>query len=90
MDRVIDIQCYKDNSGRVALKEVAIIGLGAEYVAHWIVAPSRSVDLSSTAAKRENNWLTLNHHGIDYSEGDVTEKELFKTLRKILKDARKV
>lgn len=90
MDLVIDIQCYKDYSGRVAPKEVAVVALGAEYVAHWIVAPSRSVDLLSAAAKRENNWLTLNHHGIDYSEGDVTEKALFKTLRKILKDARKV
>ena len=84
MDLVIDIQCYKDFKNVVTPKEVAVLSLEGDYVGHWIVAACRSVNKLTRAIKRENNWLTLKHHGLDYLDGNVTKNALNKTLRDII------
>ena len=71
MDLVVDIQCYKNFENTVCPKEVAIISLDGDFVAHWV-----PVHRLSRSVKRENNWLTQHHHGLDYLDGDVTNKNL--------------
>ena len=90
MDLVIDIQCYKDFKNVVTPKEVAILSLEGDNVGHWIVAPTASVNKLTRAIKRENNWLTQKHHGLDYSDGNVKRNALNKTLIDILKRAGKI
>ena len=90
MDLVIDIQCYKDFRNIASPKEVAIVDLKGDFFAHWIVAASAPVTKLSRFVKRENNWLTQNHHGLEYTDGDVSQKALYKSLRSILVKARKI
>ena len=40
--------------------------------------------------KRKNNWVTQNHHGLDYTDRDVVQEIVYKSLRAILKRVQKI
>lgn len=90
MDLIIDLQFFKDNKDRVVPKEVAIVALYKDFSAHWIIAPSCNTRSLKKYILRQNNWLTLNHHGLDWYEGDVTLKNFYKSLQDICKQAGKI
>ena len=90
MDIVVDIQCFKNTQNKVVPKEIAIVALNDDFTAHWVVAPKNRISAFSRAMRRENNWLTENHHGLDFFEGDITEKALYRTLRDLTRKVRKI
>ena len=90
MDLVIDIQCNKDHKNTISPKEVALVALKEDYIAHWIIVGSVPLKKLPGSVKRKNNWLTQNYHGLEFTDGDVTQKVLYKSLRSILKNAQKI
>jgi hypothetical protein len=81
MDLVIDIQCFKDNKNRVIPKEVGIVALHKDFSAHWIVSPKCNSKSLFKRILRQNNWLTVNHHALEWCEGDVFEEVVEKSAR---------
>lgn len=90
MDLIIDVQFCKDVRGRNLVKEIAIVGLKDNYIAHWIVSPPYSVLMLSENLRKENNWLLKNHHGIAWTDGDVSQTRVKKNLSEILKNVGKI
>ena len=53
-------------------KKVAIVSLDEDFAADWVVGAIVPAHRLSRSVKRENNWLTHHHHGLDYLNGDLT------------------
>lgn len=89
MELIADVQFFKDKNKKLVPKEIALLSLKNEFVAHWIVSAVHRVDSLPCEVRKENNWLTRNQHGIDYLEGSVTLKTLNRTLSDIFKSVDK-
>lgn len=90
MDLIVDIQYFKINNNVTVPKEVAVLALDGDFSAHWVVLPQNSLDKISREAKKQNNWLTQFHHGLDYYDGEVSLRVLKNSLCDILKKSRKI
>jgi hypothetical protein len=90
MDLVIDIQSFKDNKNCVISKEVAVFALHQDFSGHWIVSPKCNSKFLRKDILRQNNWLTINHHGLEWYEGDAAAKKMWKTLQGICMKANKI
>lgn len=90
MDLVIDIQCFKNKGYRIVPKEVGIVALNGNFCAHWIVSPPTNLCDLTEGDRRQNNWLSTHHHGLDYFEGETPLKLVEKALQDISKKARKI
>ena len=86
VDIVIDIQCVKDYKNRVIPKEVAVLSLDQNCTGHWIVSPNRQLSTLCQEARKENDCLSQNYHGLDWLDQGVSEKVLFKNLEDIFKE----
>ena len=71
-------------------KELAIDSLDKDCVAHYLISSSGPIENQSRDIRKQNNWLTLHHHGIDYFDGEVSKREAIKSLKDIFKHARKI
>ena len=83
MDIVVDIQCVKDCKNRVVPKEVTVLSLNQNFTGHWIVSPNSQITALCQEARKENDWLSRNYHGLDWLDQGVSEKVLFKYLEEI-------
>jgi hypothetical protein len=90
MDLIIDAQFFKDNKNCIIPKEVAVVCLHKNFSAHWIVGPTRNSKRLRKEILRQNNWLTLNHHGLEWYEGDISVKKMYKNLEDICKRSNKI
>ena len=90
MDFVIDIQFFKGNGNVSIPKEIAIVSLDKDCIAHWLISSSGPIENLSRDIRKQNNWLTLHHHGIDYLDGEVSKRNAIKSLKDISKHARKI
>ena len=77
MDIVVDIQGFRDAEKKFIPKEVGLVAIDTLFVRHWILRPPYPLYRLSNAARRENYWLTRNHHGIDWFDGE-DDPEYFK------------
>jgi len=62
---VVDIQGFRDGEKKFIHKEVAVVAIDAPIVNHWIIMQPHSFAELPEKIRRENNWLTRNHHGIE-------------------------
>lgn len=85
MDIVVDIQCLKDVNNIITPKEIAIVALDGNFTSHWIILPENETDTLNLRARKENNWLAKNYHGLDYFDGETEKKVLYKTFRDLTK-----
>lgn len=90
MDLIVDIQFFKDKNNVSVPKEVAVTSLKGDHSGHWIVLPQSHIDTLTADIRRTNDWLTRHHHGIDYFEGETSLRALYKTLRELAKNARRI
>lgn len=88
MDFIIEIQGFHTDKGALIPKEVAVVSVNKNFTAHWVISPVCNFSDLPISVRRENNWLTLYKHGIEWFEGDVPEKYLFANLRDLSKHAR--
>lgn len=86
----MDVQCFKDSKDRVVPKEVAIVALHKEFTAHWIVSPICKSWKLRRDIRKQNNWLTVNHHGLDWYDVGVSLSTLHKKLKDIFKTTDKI
>lgn len=90
MDLIVDVQFCKDARNRNISKEVGVISLKENFLAHWIIAPPHSIGKLSTDIRQQNSWLHKNCHGIVWADGDVSQTRVKKNLQEILKNAEKI
>ena len=90
IDLVIDIQFVKGAKHNILPKEVAVVALNGNYHGHWVVFPTSTLRRLTVNIRRQNNWLTQQWHGFNYSEGEISLKALHTILRLIVKSARKI
>ncbi|KYN13605.1 hypothetical protein ALC57_14203 [Trachymyrmex cornetzi] len=88
MDIVIDIQGFRDVEDNFIPKEVAVLAINATITWHWIMRPPFPFGKLPERARRENNWLTRNYHGIEWFDGDVNPVYFTIHLRAITRHAR--
>lgn len=84
MDIFIDIQGFLDNNDKFLPKEVAVLASKNEFIGHWIVKPTCYFQGLPDEVKRKNNWLTINHHGIEWFEGETSINALNHFLQTIV------
>lgn len=87
MDYVIDIQCCLDNKDKIVPKEVAILSLKGDHMAHYIIIPPYNANKLSDKARNQNNWLAKNKHGISWHDGFISKKSLVENLQELSRRA---
>lgn len=90
MNLVVDIQFCKDCNDKSIPKEIAVISLEENFIAHWLVLSPYSIKKLDDKTRQQNNWLYKHHHGITWSEGDTTQKRVKENLREIFKCSDKI
>lgn len=90
MDLVIDIQCCKDAKSSFVAKEVAVVSIEGNHIAHWLVLPPYSAKKLPINIRAENKWLRQSLHGLDWEEGFITKTALHANLNQITKNFDKV
>lgn len=90
MDLIIDVQFSKDLQNNLIPKEICVVALRQDYIAHWLVAPPSPLKKLPKEARQQNNWLCKNCHGIFWQDGDVSQERVKKNLREIFKDCGKL
>ena len=91
MDIIIDIQFLKNEQNVCIPKEMAVIAVNEDFASHWVVSSSSiSIKKLNKSIKRQNEWLTQNHHGLDYTEGEVSLNTLIRSLREITRKIRRI
>ena len=88
MDIVIDIQDFRDAEENFISKEVAVLAVNAAIIGLSILTSPCPFEDLSMRARRENNWLIRNYHGIEWFDGDVNPKNFTIHLRDITRHAR--
>lgn len=68
-------------------KEVAILSVHKDFVAHWIVSPPVPFSTLRTVSKLSNTWLCDHHHGLDWIEEGISLHQLQSNLRRIARVA---
>ena len=78
MDIVVDIQYVKDFKNR-AITKVAVLPLDQNFTGHWIVSPNSQITTLCQEARKENDWLSQSHHGLEWLDQGVSKKSCSKT-----------
>lgn len=73
----------RDKDYRFIPKEIAVLSVEKELMAHWIVAPPYPYAELPLPSRSQNNFLTRFYHGLEWFEGDVTCKQVYANLRDI-------
>lgn len=85
---VIDFQCFKNNSNEFIIKEVSIIDTTSGcLLIHNIARPPFSIRTLKQEKIREVNWLVINHHGIEWCDGNIDYDVLLCIIKSILATA---
>lgn len=90
MDIVVDIQGFRDAEKKFIPKEIAVVAIDAPIVNHWIMIPPHSFAELPEKIRQENNWLTRNHHGIEWFDGETNPKYFTSQLRQITRCVRHI
>ena len=72
------------------MKEAAVVALGKEYIAHWVAAAPHSFSDLTIKIQVYNNWLTGNHHGLEWFDGNIPHRLLHANLRELKRSARQI
>jgi len=74
MDIIIDILGFRNTDEKFIPKEVAIVAINATIIGYWIIMPPCSFSDLPERARRENNWLSRNYHGVEWFDDEVNLK----------------
>ena len=88
MDIVVDIQGFRNDDAKFIPKEVALLAINKPIVGHWIMTPPCSFGDLPERARRENNWLSRNYHGIEWFDGEADPEYFTQQLREITRCVR--
>ena len=87
----MDVQGFKANDNSLVFKELAILTLEEDAPPQvYLFRPPFDWNGLGNQQKSCNRWLELNHHGIPWSVGDISQREVRSILHKELGNASKV
>ena len=69
---------------------MAVVALNQDFIGHWIVSSNNRITHLCDDARKQNDWLTQHHHGLDWTDTCVSEKVLYKNLEEICKSSDKI
>ena len=87
IDYVIDIQAFHDKDGIFLPKEIAVLGLGCNFISHWVIKAPYSSTVLSRKVITSNSYLSCHHHGIEWFDGESNIKDVCKTLQNVARNA---
>lgn len=87
---VVDVQGFVDSRERFVPKEIAVAALNNSMQAHWLISPCCKFSELPLRTKITNEWLTRNHHGLEWGGGDLTREQSDKALREIVRPYEKI
>lgn len=90
MDLIVDVQFCRDVNEKLIPKEVAILSLKENFIAHWILSSPHSIKKLSNDARKQNHWLLRNKHGLSWLDGGISQKNLKKSIRNISEQADRI
>ena len=90
MDIVVDIQFFKNNKREYVPKEIAVVSINKNFSAHWVLQSTIPLNAMVKCTRRENDWLTRNHHGLNYFDGEASFELVKKCLRDLVKEVNKI
>lgn len=90
MDYVIDIQGFRNGNKKFVPKEVAVVALQSRVIGHWIVKPSSKFKDLPFDVKNSNNYCTLNIHGIEWNDGEITLQKLESLLSAVVSNSTRI
>lgn len=90
MSWVIDIQGLFDEDKKFTPKEVAMLCLQNNTMAHWLVKPPHDFTKLSDDIKVTNNYCTTSVHSIEWYHGDISVKQLHYHLYNFAKYAKQI
>lgn len=90
MDLIVDVQFCRDVNEKLIPKEVAILSLKENFLAHWIVSPPHSIKKLNNTVRKQNHWLLRNKHGFSWLDAGISQKNLRKSIRNISEHADKI
>lgn len=79
----VDLQGFVVDE-RFKVKEVAVLRRGKELI-HHIFGPSVPWNLLESADRSRATWLTHNHHGLRWDEGDVEYRRARSLIERTLR-----
>lgn len=86
-DFIIDIQAFHDKNGKYLPKEVAVLALDCNFLAHWIIKPPYPSSDLQKPFLITNSFLSCHHHGIEWFDGESHLEDVYKVLREVARSA---
>ena len=87
MNLIVDYVGFEDNLGRTVVKELAVVSINDENVAHFMIKCPFAWSELSEGAKSSNELATTQVHGIRWEEGSVNNADLSKTFSRVVERA---
>uniref|UniRef100_A0A1B6KKM6 Uncharacterized protein n=2 Tax=Graphocephala atropunctata TaxID=36148 RepID=A0A1B6KKM6_9HEMI len=87
MDLFVDFQGFKDPSNTFIVKEFAIATSDGMLLQHWLVRSPYPISTLDSKTIRQCNWTTKYHHGVHWTDGDITIQSLHRQLQPLLLNA---
>lgn len=88
MTLIVDIQGFKTNKNKLIVKELA--AYNGSRVSHVVFKPPYPLDCLPEDYRKQADWLTANHHAIDWNAGFTQHFMFPQIIRHITRDAREV
>lgn len=90
MDYIIDIQGFRDAHKKFIPKEVAVVSIQNHSIGHWVVKPPHKFTDLPNSVKNTNTYCTLNVHGLEWDDGEISLHKLRYILCNIGKNSVKI
>lgn len=93
IDYVIDVQGFHDKDGFFLPKEIAVASLDRKVSRHWLIKYNEneySVADLSLGILTTNTYLTSQHHGIEWYDGESDIGAVFKSMRDTTRNALRI
>lgn len=83
---LLDFQGFKEDSNKFVIKELTIVSTEGSFLQRWIVRSPFPLCNLDIRTRKQCFWNIRNHNGIEWSDGDITIKDLHHQLSSILED----
>lgn len=83
---IIDSQGFRGIESEFVFKEITAVSINCETFYTFLLSAPKEITELPEDIKRQNSWLTNNHHGLDYNKGFTSYTELYNVIHGLLSD----
>lgn len=84
MEVIIEIRHLYDRESCFLPKEVSVVSVASNFIAHWIVKPPSCFTCLPVYIQKTNNTLTRSVHGLEWTSGDIELEDLEANLKQLV------